>query len=101
MALLKWGVNPFFGHHILRVISRLDSVHQRVVGREMIITSANDGKHGRNSLHYKDRAIDIRTRDLPHEKITALAAALQMELGDDWDVVVEKTHIHVEFDPKI
>jgi hypothetical protein len=72
-------------------------------GFDVTITSGLDGKHSKNSKHYTGEALDFRTRDLPSGNqgqearfITKLLAEL---LGDDYDVVLEKTHIHVEYDP--
>ena len=63
---------------------------------EMVVTSGKDGKHGENSLHYKGRAVDLRTRDFTD----IWATKLRMALGKGWDVVVESDHIHVELDDR-
>ena len=73
---------------------------RKKAGRDCIITSARDGKHSTNSLHYVGKALDMRTRDLTDAQIQALAGELREWLGPDFDVVVERTHIHVEYDPK-
>lgn len=69
------------------------------------VTSVVDGRHSENSLHYEGLAFDIRTRDdgPSYEQWSnkeQIAQALRNALGAEWDVVVESTHIHVEFDPK-
>lgn len=61
------------------------------------ITSITDGKHGITSLHYKGKALDIR---LPEKNIAAVFNKIAEILGPDYDVVLESTHIHIEFDPK-
>lgn len=66
---------------------------------KMTVTSVTDGKHREGSLHYKGLAFDLRTRDLTKEEVELLADHLRGILEGEWDVVVEKTHIHVEFDP--
>ncbi len=67
---------------------------------DLIITSLKDGEHKQGSLHYKGLAVDLRTWNLlPAERGTA-AARLRVALGPEYDVVLESTHIHVEFDPK-
>ena len=65
------------------------------------ITSGVDGKHMTGSLHPLGGAIDIRTRDLyyPWQK-QQMAAALRSCLTDEFDIVEEEDHIHIEFDPK-
>jgi hypothetical protein len=75
---------------------------------ELVITSVTDGKHSPNSLHYVGYAFDMRTRyafdmrtrGLPQVLQNNLAADLREALGQEFDVVLEKTHIHVEFQPK-
>lgn len=65
-----------------------------------VITSASDGKHGPNSLHYKGRALDLRTNNVPRHALSALHADLKSALGPQFDVVLETDHIHLEYDPK-
>lgn len=62
------------------------------------ITSANEGTHASNSLHYKSLAIDLRRWGLDDPK--SFVQTLQRELGADYDVVLEDNHIHVEWDPQ-
>ena len=69
-------------------------------GYDPVITSAVDGKHSRGSLHYVGLALDIRSRDIPSEKRFELADELKKALGADFDVVLERTHFHIEFQPK-
>jgi hypothetical protein len=70
------------------------------------VTSLTEGKHSDGSKHYKGAAVDLRTREDNsaeqwHERHKAtLAGELLKRLGKDFDVVVHKTHIHVEHDPK-
>ena len=75
--------------------------------RDLVITSVCDGKHKKNSKHYDGDAFDMRTwidetsgvqmsPDTKHD----IAVKLAYALGEDWDVVVESTHVHIEHDPK-
>lgn len=76
------------------------------MGHKHTITSVTDGKHKTGSLHYSGFAFDNRTwaddsgTQLPDADKEKLAQAIRKALGSEFDVVVEKTHIHVEFDPK-
>jgi hypothetical protein len=70
------------------------------------VTAITDGKHMAGSRHYSGDAADIRTRDdaggdqwAPQIK-AMLRDALKNKLGKDFDVVVEGSHIHAEYDPK-
>lgn len=67
---------------------------------EMVITSVVEGMHGVNSLHSKGYACDIRTRDYAGLNARGYAIELRDALTDEYDIVVEADHIHVEFDPK-
>lgn len=64
----------------------------------MTITSANDGKHTVNSLHYVGQAIDIRSRDM-HDS-DRVCYFLRMSLGKHFDIINEMDHIHIEYDIK-
>ena len=64
-----------------------------------VITSANDGQHMDGSKHYSDEAWDLRIRNLEAGTIEEIARMLRVDLGKDWDIVVEKDHLHVEYDP--
>ena len=66
------------------------------------ITSANDSRHQTGSLHYKDRAFDIRIYNITgdvHYEAELWAERLALALGIGYDVVKEADHIHVEYDP--
>ena len=67
-------------------------------GRDITLTSVTDS-HSPPSLHPEGYAFDLRTRDLSNWNKVEFAKQLVEELGGEWDVVVEKDHIHVEFDP--
>lgn len=70
-------------------------------GQECVITSALDGQHSPNSLHYKGLAIDLRTRTLTADEKRDIFTFLWTRLGPrGWDVVQEDTHIHCEWQPK-
>ena len=67
-----------------------------------VLTFGENGVHSRGSLHPKNRAVDI---DWPPWKQTPhLGPGIRLEvkakLGRDYDVVLEDTHLHIEYDPK-
>ncbi len=69
-------------------------------GKTCVVTSANDSAHSRGSLHYQGWALDFRTRHLSDQsEKDRLAASVKKALGGDFDVVLESTHLHVEWDP--
>lgn len=62
-----------------------------------IITSTYEGTHGEGSLHYANEAYDVRT---PDDSKLRIFANIQKVLGPDFDVVLERDHYHIEYDPK-
>ena len=71
---------------------------------DCVVTSGNDSKHGANSLHYKGRALDFRTKNYTGDK-QALRDEIKEALGEEFDVLLEdpdgeNQHIHVEYQPK-
>ena len=72
-----------------------------LVNRELVVTSLKDGVHSSGSLHYQGRAADLRTRHLSKQETTDTFSRLKNKL-DYWvyDVILEKDHIHLEYDPK-
>ena len=68
--------------------------------RTCTVTSVIDGAHSRGSFHYLGLALDLRTNDLPPGEADEIVNMLRAALGQDYDVVLEKDHIHIEFQPK-
>ena len=101
MLQIKYGAKAKgMQSEILLAIIVANSVYG-YYGYPCVITSINDGKHITSSLHYTGNAIDLRTRNLPSKDVIQLVYTKLAEmLGPDYDVVLEKDHIHVEFDPK-
>lgn len=73
-------------------------VYRKQGMESLTITSARDGEHMKGSLHYCGAAVDFRIWGLPDPK--AAADELKRQLDKEFDVVLESTHLHVEFDPK-
>ena len=66
-------------------------------GYDPTITSAGDGRHSVNSAHYTGKALDFRTRDLKKEEVPIWADRMRMALGNQYFVLVESDHIHVQY----
>ena len=98
---VKEGVN-IVGLQPAMVIAILaaDKIWQRHA-KDLVITSALDGKHSTASLHYIGHALDFRTRYfVDKEECEKVADELRAALGWQFDVVLEADHIHCEFQPK-
>ena len=76
-------------------------------GLDCVVTSGVDGQHSWGSLHYRGDAFDLRIKHITDlegkrdgSKIDEIVEVLSDALTDDFDVVLEEDHIHVEFQPK-
>ena len=69
------------------------------IGEELVVTAGLEGKHSATSLHYTGCAVDIRTNYFSKEEIKVVQRELKERLGVDFDVIIETTHIHIEFQP--
>jgi hypothetical protein len=69
-------------------------------GYECVVTSVVDGKHSHGSLHYAGYAMDLRTRHLTPTDQSLIVSALKKALTDEFDIVLEENHIHIEYQPK-
>lgn len=90
-------------------IGVIDGVSREFLDKPIVVTSLNDGTHMTGSLHYKNLAFDVRTRDLtPAEASTLLEKAKRMLDSQGYDTLAEGagtpgstgTHIHCEYQPK-
>lgn len=94
------GVQP----ETVLAIMAVNGVYTRL-GYKHTVTSITDGQHSEGSLHYPGFAFDNRTwaddqgTQLSYAVKKLIAAEIRKVLTDEFDVVVESTHIHVEHDP--
>lgn len=65
----------------------------------LYVTSMNDSTHMRGSAHYRDEAVDFRTRELAHADVERWAVVCRRRLGDAYQVIIEVDHLHIEYDP--
>jgi len=88
-------------HEICRAMHEIDILHRQwALGKEAAFTSVVDGKHSLKSLHYAGLACDVRLWYLPTGTANGFAEEIQHRIGEDYDVILKRDHIHVEFQPK-
>jgi len=101
MRLKDDSVNPFGMRPELMLALLVADDEYRTIGIELVITSLNDAAHSEKSKHYQGAAADLRTRTLPEEvSPESMGERIRRRLNKHYDVVVEPTHIHIEYDPR-
>ena len=66
----------------------------------VVITSGTDGFHMATSKHYTGDALDLRRFNMEPVMLALFLVRLKERLGRNYDVILEKDHIHCEYDPK-
>lgn len=67
-------------------------------GQELVITEGTGGLHSVGSLHYYGYAVDLRNRNFTEKDKKKIVVELKTQLGTGYDVILHRTHIHVEYD---
>ena len=98
---LKKGVRIFGLRPELTLALFICEQVYRDANTELVITSVIDGKHSVGSLHYTGSAVDLRIRDFPAGQAGSVRDQIAERLGNDFDAVLERDHIHLEFQPKL
>ena len=64
---------------------------------EIIVTASQNGRHRRDSQHYRKRALDFRTRHLTKKERTQFEGCAKAVLGDSYFVKLSSRppHLHV------
>jgi hypothetical protein len=100
MIKLKPGVNVHgVGTEIVLALIIAERLYAEK-GKDCIVTSVIDGHHSRTSLHYTGDAVDLRTFILDQSEQKDIASRLKEALGIDYDVVLERDHLHIEYQPR-
>lgn len=99
MIKIKKGVHGVYSNKMFIATNKIKKVYRKFHTNTLWITSIADGKHKIDSKHYDkpySNAIDYRIWNV----LNSLVREIKKELGPDYDVVLEKDHLHVEYDPK-
>lgn len=68
---------------------------------ECVVASVTDGAHMNGSKHYEGNAADFRTWPVKSQSdLMAILETAKYRCGKDYDIIIEKDHLHGEFDPK-
>ena len=100
--LLKKGVSidGCRAEILIAAISIIAPLYKRY-GHQLVITSGTeDVKHSvKRSAHYRGDALDLRHRYFSDKAKYQVVEELQLLLGDNFVILLERTHIHVHYAP--
>lgn len=66
----------------------------------LVVTEGTGGEHKEGSLHYVGLACDLRSNNLTDGELSSRIEKLRAMLGEDFDIVKELDHVHLEYQPK-
>jgi hypothetical protein len=98
IAVKKGAILDGLDHRMYSALHKAMRVWTRH-GKLLVVTSGLDGRHKKGSLHYAGLAVDLRSRCFDPSTRMIVARELRKSLGNEFQVIAEKHHIHVEFDP--
>ena len=100
LAVVEWHPAMLYAHQVV------DNVFRAYTGSEATLTGAQEDAHSDGSKHFgtsddfRCRAGDYADDPVKPEQRPEIEAELQRRLGANFDIVWERYHLHVEFDPE-
>ena len=94
----KQGVCGDSSREMLKARTKIHRMFRTRFKQDLFITAIRDGNHLAGSFHYRGDAEDY-LYPLGANKFSDGIHDLGKKLGDKYDIVFHKTHIHVEYDP--
>jgi len=86
-------------HHEMAIVLHHASIWSEVNRVGLVVNHGNEGVHKNGSLHPWDLALDLDTEGDRFSDTEQLYAYLARILPGAYDVLLERDHVHVEFDP--
>ena len=80
-----------------KALRHVAHVFKRIAAQDTYVTSLREGNHSAGSLHYIGCAFDVRP---PQKNAAECWKELKIIFGSRYDLVDEKNHWHIEYDPK-
>jgi predicted N-acyltransferase len=99
---VRWGANLKLNRECQQLLRKRAREAKRR-GQEIFVTSGNDGKHQDDSFHYINDAWDDFEGTINvagRSKRSLIKAQIKAIAGEDFDIIVKKSHTHTEYDPK-
>lgn len=101
MLKFKNGVKmAVLSPQMVLAVQVIADIFQYPFGKDCVITSITDGRHMKGSKHGTGEGMDFRISHVDEDNWPTLVTLIKTSLTADFDVVLEKDHIHVEYDPK-
>ena len=105
IRLKNEGVRARIGgisNEMLFALMVIEGVFRYYGVEDVVVTAGTEGSRSRvkGSRHIIGQALDFRTRHWPDDHRTVIPHEIRQSLGPDYDVVLEKDHLHVEYDPQ-
>lgn len=98
MLRFQPGVEIAYWNPRLNDIFTYASAWGALRGLRVDVNSIDDKTHGAGTLHGWSLAVDLDTEGDRHDDLGRLFGFLARYLPDEYDVVLEKDHVHVECD---
>lgn len=103
MSLIKIKSGVIVSRQVVIACAVVNAATSLRLPVDMLITSGRDGTHMEGSLHYRDRALDFRTKHLTRSQKYVLRDTVQQRLGAKYQAILESVgkrneHLHVEYD---
>lgn len=100
--MLKFNAGVHVNYFTPRLGNILEyaSIWSLRAGEDVYVTSIDDRKHGVGTLHGDSLAADLSVAGNVMEKLARMHRFLSRYLPGEYDVLLERDHIHVEWDTK-
>jgi hypothetical protein len=86
-----------FNEHTIRVLHNAD-LWSNGSGKMVDVNAIDNGKHSSGSLHGSSLAWDLDVNEDKSEDLQSLARWLGKRLDPSYEIIVEPTHVHIEWD---
>ena len=102
LIIWKKGVDKSNIKNVMRQAIIVSADVYNTFGKKLVITSCCEGNHNASSLHPFGYALDLRTFYFKNKQTKlAVTDLIRKKLGSSFYVVLEKDHIHIQYNKKL
>ena len=96
----KYGTSgEFLSENNRKIEDAVDQIYNNLLGHNATVTYTVNGVHGQRSWHYNGNAVDTRVWGMSDSMRRTATRNIQDALGNNYQVIDENDHIHIEYDP--